>query len=66
MGTVHQVLGVHSIPLTEIWLLSISIKKQKKLLAHFTHTTRHPYGKKTGKNLNIHRKMRTFHNWSRN
>ena len=36
MGTVHQVLAVHSILFTEIWLLNISIKKQKELLAHFT------------------------------
>ena len=35
MGTVHQVLGVHSIPFTKIWLLNISIKKRKELLAHF-------------------------------
>ena len=38
MVTVNQVLGVHLIPFTEIWLLNISIKKRKKLLAHFTHT----------------------------
>ena len=44
MGTLHQVVGVHSIPLTEVWLLNISIKKLKELLAHFaqaisdTHT----------------------------
>ena len=35
MGTLHQVLGVHSLPLTEVWLLNISIKKLKELLAHF-------------------------------
>ena len=34
-----QVLGVHSIPFTEFWLLIISkknLKKQKNLLAHFS------------------------------
>ena len=34
------VLGFHSIPFTEIWPLSISLKKQKKLLAHFTHAVK--------------------------
>ena len=31
----HQILGVHSIPFTEIWLLNISMKKWEELLAHF-------------------------------
>ena len=35
MGTVHQVLAVHSVPFTEISLLNISIGKLKELLAHF-------------------------------
>ena len=34
MGNVHQVLAVHSVPSTEIWLLNISIKKQRELLVH--------------------------------
>ena len=34
MGTVYRVLGIHSIPFTEIWLLNISINKQKELLDH--------------------------------
>lgn len=34
------VLGFHSMPFTEIWPLSISLKKQKKLLAHFTHAVK--------------------------
>ena len=57
MGTVYQVLGVHSILLAEIWLLSISIKKRKKLLTHFTQAiNRHRYSKKIGKNIHIHSK----------
>ena len=32
MGTVHQVLGIHSF--TEIWLINIS-KETKELLTHF-------------------------------
>ena len=35
MGTMHQFLGIHSLPFTKIWLLSISIKKLKELSAHF-------------------------------
>ena len=35
MGTVHQVMAVHSILFTEIWRLNISIKKQTELLVHF-------------------------------
>ena len=35
MGTVHRVLGVHSVPFTEILLLNISIRKLKDLLVHF-------------------------------
>ena len=31
----HQVLEVHSILFTEIWLLNISIKKQKEFLVYF-------------------------------
>ena len=34
MGTVHQVLAVHSVPSTDIWLLNISIKNQRELLVH--------------------------------
>ena len=34
------VLGFHPMPFTEIWPLSISLKKQKKLLAHFTHAVK--------------------------
>ena len=34
MGTMHQVLGVHSVPSTEIWPLNSSIKKRKELLVH--------------------------------
>ena len=36
MGTMHQVLGVHSVPSTEIWPLNSSIKKRKELLVHPT------------------------------
>ena len=49
MGTVHQVLGFHSIPFTEIWLLDISIKKRKELLAHLAQaiSTLHTVKKST-------------------
>ena len=35
MGTMHQILRIHSVPFTEIWLLNISINKRKELLSHF-------------------------------
>ena len=34
MGTVYQVLGIHSVPFTEIWLINIS-KETKELLTRF-------------------------------
>ena len=61
MGTVHQVMAVHSILFTEIWRLNISIKKQTELLVHFAQAMSDKNRQK-----HIHNKMRTFHNWSRN
>ena len=38
MGVVHEVLGVHSVPFTEIWLFNISVNELKELLTHFAQT----------------------------
>ena len=36
MATAHHVLGVYSVIFNEIWLMIISIRKQKELLTNFT------------------------------
>ena len=47
----HQVLGAHSILITEIWLFNNSLRKLKKLLAHFAQAKHFITGREIDKEV---------------